>query len=74
MVVEVFYEVCFDGATSVVNIALPKMRRGGEGNKGLGLNIFHYDVSYNLRSWGPMVDLRTCVRLCICAIEVPAVL
>ena len=67
MVVEVFCEVCFNGAISVVNIPLPKTRRGGEGNKGLGLNIFHYDVSYNLRSWGAhgrSEDMCQAVHLC----------
>lgn len=52
MVVKVFYEVCFTGATSVIDILLPKTRRGGEGNKGSGLNIFHYEISYNHRDWG----------------------
>ena len=52
MVVEVLHEVCFNSATSVVNIPLPKPRRGGEGNKDLGLNIFYYEVGCNRRNWG----------------------
>ena len=54
--VEVLYEVWiefgFNSATSVVNIPLPKLRRGREGSKGLGLNIFYYEVGYNHRNWG----------------------
>ena len=47
-------EVWFDGATSVINMPFLQPSRGGEGNKDSGLNIFHYEVSYNHKNWEPI--------------------
>ena len=49
--VEVFDKVSFHGAARVIDISIPKPRRGRERAKCPGLDIFHHEVHHNNRDW-----------------------